>query len=170
MQNANATLSAGGERSRAPGVGRGQKPDAAGAANRVRQDHCLCQDHRGRSPQRQPGADPGTPGRTAPAGGGQAGTHLRSEMCRGKGRADLSGRVVSCHGRQRSDPHAAETPCPVSAGLLPDHYHRRGTPRHFRQLSGDTGSLFQCPCAGRDGNARPGRQAESGQGIRQPGV
>ena len=34
MQNANATLSAGGERSRAPGVGRGQKPDAAGAAHR----------------------------------------------------------------------------------------------------------------------------------------
>ena len=42
MQNANATISAGGERSRAPGVGRGQKPDAAGAAHRVRQDHCLC--------------------------------------------------------------------------------------------------------------------------------
>ena len=83
--------------------------------------------------------------------------------CRGKGGAPVWGSgTVS---RQRPGPLMRQKRLgPVSAGLFSDHYHRRGTPRHFRQLSGDTGALCRCPCVKCDGNARPGRQAESGQG------
>ena len=151
-------------------MGQRHQENTSGAANRLWQDHCICESNRRLCTQRWSGVDSGSQGRASGPGSRQVKKDYKVKQRGRKSRGFLSWKLVSGCSRVCTDTYEREAVKAVSRGLFRHHHHRRGASLHLRQLSKSLTALPGRSCFRRNSYARPRRYAKSRTVFWIPGL